>query len=146
MLECLKKIYLSTHDPGADLLTSIREDSSANSLCVKPLQVLCVVRHLASINSTGDHYHQQGQRVWRVHISFGGCLDTRRGWWPDPAAQCIWPKPVQPQIGTFIPAHPTSQMFHWHPALSCWSHLKRVRSKMLILSSCKSKEWKYKSF
>ena len=66
-------MYLSTHNPGADLLTSVGEDCPADPLRVEPLQVLCVVRRLAGMDST---YHEKGKEMRRVHIFFyGGC------WW-----------------------------------------------------------------
>ena len=43
--------HLSTDNPGAYLLAPIRENGSANSLRVEPLQMLRVVRHLASAHS-----------------------------------------------------------------------------------------------
>ena len=104
-------MYLSADDPGADLLTSIGEDRPADPLRVEPLQVLRVVWRLAGMDST---YHEKCQEMRRVHIFFSGgvLVDARRGWCPDPAAQCLWPKPV-PRIGTFISTHPTSQMFQY---------------------------------
>ena len=65
-------MYLSTHNPGADLLTSVGEDCPADPLRVEPLQVLCVIRGLASMDST---YHQNGREKARrrvQHIFFGG--------------------------------------------------------------------------
>ena len=63
-------MYLSTDNPGADLLTSVSEDCPADSLRVEPLQVLRVVRRLASMDSTD---HKKGQKMRRrVHIFFYG--------------------------------------------------------------------------
>ena len=51
--------HLSTDNPGAYLLAPIREDGSANSLRVEPLQVLRVVRRLATIDPANDPQKDQ---------------------------------------------------------------------------------------
>ena len=62
-------MYLSTYNPGADLLTSVCEHCPTDPLCVEPLQVLRVVRRLACLDSND---HKKGQEVRGLHISFGG--------------------------------------------------------------------------
>ena len=65
-------MYLSADNPCADLTAPIREDCPTDPLRVEPLQVLRVVRGLASMDSA-DHQNGREKARRRVqHIFFGG--------------------------------------------------------------------------
>ena len=65
-------MYLSADNPCADLTAPVGEDCPADPLRVEPLQVLCVIRGLASMDSA-DHQNGREKARRRVqHIFFGG--------------------------------------------------------------------------
>ena len=73
------RMYLPTDNPCADLTAPIGEDCPADPLRVEPLQVLRVVRGLASMDSTD---HQEGgeearRRVQHTFFGGGGALTQR---------------------------------------------------------------------
>ena len=73
------RMYLPTDNPCADLTAPIGEDCPTDPLRVEPLQVLRVVRGLASMDSTD---HQEGgeearRRVQHTFFGGGGALTQR---------------------------------------------------------------------
>ena len=71
------RMYLSADNPCADLTAPIREDCPTDPLRVEPLQVLRVVRGLASMDSA-DHQKGGEEARRRGHIFFGGGALTQR--------------------------------------------------------------------